>query len=170
MIQAFKALDQKVKKTIEFLVGGGAALLLAHEVNLTTHDVDGLILSSEMTPSELDPLIKQVGRELGIGAHWYNSYFSSFTYTLPKSFRSRLKQVYQGKKIKVWALGKEDLLIMKCFSGREKDIGHARALLRHETNVELVEEQLLSLLDKKLPGSEEALKFLHDLLDERGNP
>jgi len=130
MMKAFRSLDRRLETSLTLLLGGGAAMLLAHGVPLTTHDVDGLPLDSDVTPAELDPLIKEVAAELGISQHWYNDYFNAFTYTLPKDFRGRLVEVYRGKHLAVKSLGKEDLLIMKCFSAREKDIGHAKALIK----------------------------------------
>lgn len=169
MVQAFKALDAKLKEPLVLLIGGGAAMLLAHGVPLTTHDVDGLPLDSKLTPAELDPLIKGVARELGISSHWYNDYINSFTYALPKSFRERLVDVYRGKHLVVKALGIEDLLIMKCFAGREKDIGHSKALIRRGADCAFVESHIEELVEKNLPGAKKASRFLEDILTEVDN-
>jgi Nucleotidyltransferase of unknown function (DUF6036) len=166
MQQAFEALDRALPDRAELLIGGGAAMLLAHGVPLSTMDIDGILLASAMTPAELDPIVKKVGREMGIGAHWFNDYINTFTYTIPKDFRSRLVSVYRGDRLVVWALGKEDLLIMKCFSRREKDVGHARALLTRGADTGLVEAQIEALRAKGLPGAAEALEFLEELRDE----
>ncbi len=166
MLRAFALLDKKLKKPVTLLVGGGAAMLLGYDIPLSTNDVDGLPLDSQMTSAELDPLIKEVARELSISPHWYNDYFNTFTYALPKDFRKRLKEVYHGKKLSVKSLGKEELLIMKCFAGRDKDIGHARALLKRGVNKKLVEEQIESLIARNLPGASKAMQFLDDLLVE----
>lgn len=63
-------------------------------------------------------------------------------------------------------MGKEYLLIMKCFSGREKDIGHARALVRRGADKGMVESHIEKLKEKNLPGSKDALKFLDDIVSE----
>jgi hypothetical protein len=57
--------------------------------------------------------------------------------------------VFLGKNIKAQALGKEDLLIMKCFAGRQKDIPHARALVKSGADIQLVEEHIRSLIQKR---------------------
>ena len=144
-------------------------MLLAHGVPLSTHDVDGLPLESSISPAELDCLVKEVAVQLGINAQWYNDYFNTFTYALPKDFRDRLIEVYKGKYLTVKALGAEDLLIMKCFAGREKDIGHARALIRRGANREMVEDHIEKLALKNLPGANSALEFLEDLVMEMDN-
>lgn len=168
MIKAFEALDKELVKKAEILIGGGAAMLLAHNISLTTMDIDGLLMKSVITPAELDPLVKKVGHDLKIGAHWFNDYINTFTYTVPKDFRSRLVTVFTGNNLTVVALGKEDLLIMKCFSGREKDIGHARALVKNGADTKLVEAHIEQLKKKGLPRAKEALEFLKDIRESLG--
>lgn len=140
-------------------------MLLAHELPIATLDIDALPLSGKITSSEIDAAAKQVASDLNINPHWFNDYFNTFTYTLPKNFREHLISVYKGTKLTALALGKDELLIMKCFAGREKDVSHARALVRKGANVEEVEKHLESLQEKKLPGSREAIQFLGDILD-----
>lgn len=168
MQEALKALDRHLPSKAIILIGGGSAMLLAYHIPLTTSDIDGLILSGPLTAAELDPLVKRVAKELGLSPHWYNDYFNTFTFSLPKDFRERLVPVYKGKNLTALALGKEDLLIMKCFAGREKDIGHARSLIRKGVDTEMVVRHLESLIAKGIPKSEEALSFVNDLLDEEG--
>ncbi|MBI4125878.1 MAG: hypothetical protein HY465_00135 [Deltaproteobacteria bacterium] len=167
MEQALAALDASLPKPVTLLIGGGAALLLAHKIRLETLDIDAVPLTSALTPAELDPLVKAVARELKISPHWLNDYFNTFTYTLPKDFRERLVPVFRGKNLTALALGREDLLIMKCFAGREKDIGHARVLIRRGANTDMVRTHLQTFIDKGLPGADHAVRFLEDLLDER---
>lgn len=166
MMEALKALDSKLSGPLTILIGGGSAMLLAHNVPLSTHDIDGLPLDSAMPPSELDVLVKKVAKELKISGQWYNDYFNTFTYALPKDFRERLIEVYKGKCLTVKALGAEDLLIMKCFAGREKDIGHAKALLKRGADPEMVASHIEKLAEKNLPGADRALEFLEDLTSE----
>jgi hypothetical protein len=168
MIRAFEALDNELGAKAEILIGGGAAMLLGHNIPLTTMDIDGLLMKSSVTPAELDPLIKKIGHDLKIGAHWFNDYINTFTYTVPKDFRSRLVTVFSGKNLTVFALGKEDLLIMKCFSGREKDIGHARALLKKGADIKIAETHIEQLQKKGLPRAKEAMDFLKDIQDSAG--
>lgn len=168
MLKAFEALDAKLTESVVMLIGGGAAMLLAHDIALTTMDVDGLPLQSKLSPAELDPLIKEVAQELGISGHWYNDYFNTFTHTLPSDFRDRLKTVFQGNHLTVSALSLEDLLIMKCFAGREKDIGHARVLIKRGANLDIVEKRIDELIDKGLPDALKASDFLADLINQMG--
>lgn len=168
MLRAFEALDAKLKTPVHILVGGGAAMLLAHGITLSTMDIDGLISQSELTLSEIDPLVKKVAKELSINPHWFNSYFSTFTYTIPSDYKDRLIRIFNGKNLIVSAFGLEDLLIMKCFSGREKDIGHARMLVKKITSMEFIEGHIQKLKDKGVPGADSAMDFFDDILDQIG--
>ena len=168
MLRAFGSLDKRLKTPVEILIGGGAAMLLAHKVPLSTMDIDGLLVHCEVSPAELDPLIKKVAQELKINPHWFNSYFGTFTFVIPKDYEKRLIPVYKGMNLKVMAFGLEDLLIMKCFSGREKDIGHVKALIKGGADLNLVEGHVQTLADKGVPKASEALDFLDDIRDQLG--
>lgn len=165
MIKALETLDTLLPKRLEILIGGGAAMLLAHGFPVSTLDIDGLPTATELTPAEIDRLVKGVAKRLGISPHWYNDYFNTYTYSLPPDFRKSTKMVYQGKNLTVKALGRDELLIMKCFAGREKDIGHARALIRRGANVDRAWAHIEALRKKGVPNAEAALLFLTDIIE-----
>lgn len=168
MLKAFEALDGRLRAPVEILIGGGAAMILAHKVPLSTMDIDGLLVHTEVTPAQIDPLVKKVAQDLKINPHWFNSYFETFTYTIPGDYEKRLKTVFKGRHLKVSAFGLEDLLIMKCFSGREKDIGHAKALIKNGADLGIVDGHIQTLADKGVPNATKALDFLDDIRDQVG--
>lgn len=168
MLKALKELDSHLNVPVQLLIGGGAAMLLAHNVPLSTMDIDGIPVHTEVTSAELDAVAKKVGRDLKIDPHWLTGFFGAFTYTVPQDYEKRVVTVYSGKNLKAIAFGLEDLLIMKCFSRREKDIGHARALVRRGTDLKFVEGHIQKLLEKELPGAKEAINFLDDVRDQEG--
>ena len=137
MKSALATLDRHLKTPTKLLIGGGAAMLLAYGFPVATMDIDGLVFQSEITQAELEPFVKAVAAELHIPGDWLNSYFNTFLYTLPKDYAKRLKEIYRGKRLTVYALGAEDLFILKCFAGRPKDIPHAKALLRKISDLAL---------------------------------
>lgn len=168
MKQALKALDQIVPEVFQLLIGGGAAFVLAHDIPLSTVDIDAIPFKSKLTAAEIDPYVKKVATSLGLPADWLNTYFATFTYSLPKDYGMRLIPVFQGEKMTALALGKEDLCIMKCFARREKDIPHARALLKKGLGLQQVKDHLHQCLDEGLPKAQEALDFFYDLCDDLG--
>ncbi len=168
MQEALAALDHKLSrnpapKKTNLIVGGGGAMILAHGFPKGTMDVDAI--PREGNAEELAPLVREVAKDLSLEPDWLNPYFSSFSHTLPPDYAKRLISVYEGKHLKAEALGKEEMLIMKCFAHRAKDIPHARALIREKADLDLVEKRFEELLQKQIPGTLAAKKFLQEVLD-----
>lgn len=161
---ALSALDKKISKKVTLIMGGGGAMILAHQYALATTDIDAIPKGMEI--QELDPFVKTIAIELNLPGDWLNPYFSTFSHTLPVDYSQRLIRVFEGKYLTVEALGKEEMLIMKCFAHREKDVGHARQLIKLGANLKLVESQIETLRAKKIPESQAALDFLDDILEQ----
>lgn len=159
--RAFAALDRLLTGPVTLILGGGTAMMLAYQLPVRTSDADAY--PQGITVEALDPLVKRVARQEGLSPDWLNAHFATFAHVLPGDYGSRLKDVFGGEHLRVRALGVEDLLIMKAFAGRAKDVGHARALLKRRPDLSIVEARLNVLLDKRLPGAGEALDFLDDL-------
>ena len=163
--EAFQRLDELLKKALTLYMGGGTSMVMAHGYPLATSDVDAL--PKQASFEEIDDLVKQVARELTLPADWLNPYFSSFTHVLPPDFASRVVRVFDGRFLKVDALGREDMLIMKCFAHRPKDLGHARALLKLGVEMKIVDAAIEACKERGVPGVEKAIEFLDDLLEEQ---
>lgn len=169
MKRALAALDRRLDQPTKLLIGGGAAMLLAHGFPLSTMDIDGLVYQSALTQAELDPHVKAVAAELNIPSDWLNPYFNTFLYTLPPDFKDRLCEIFTGRHLTVLALGAEDLLILKCFAGRPKDVPHARALYRTMVHHDMVDQHLHHLVEKNVPGAREAWDFFSEIEDTAGS-
>ncbi len=163
-LAAFARLDTYLEKPLTLYMGGGTSMVLAHGYPLATSDVDAL--PKQMSFEEIDGAVKRVAKELKLPSDWLNPYFSAFTHVLPADFVQRLVRVFSGKRLLVDALGREDMLIMKCFAHRPKDLGHARALLRLGVDLTIVEAAIEASRDRGISGAKEALDFLDDLLAE----
>ena len=167
MLKAISELDKQLTSRISLIMGGGGALILAHKITLATTDIDAIPRGASL--ESIDPAIKKVAEILNIPGDWLNPYFKTFAHVLPADYEKRLVNVFQGKNLSVDALGKEEMLIMKCYAGRAKDRGHAVSLLRCGTDVKFVESHINVLLEKRIPKSQEALDFLDEVL-EIANP
>lgn len=170
MIQALEALDKRLKTTANLLLGGGGAMVLAHGFPLATQDLDALFFKSTITEADVLPDIWAVADEVGIPKDWINSYFQTFLFALPKDYNERLKVAFKGKRLTVYALSLTDLLILKCFAGREKDIPHARVLVRKGADTVFARKHILALQDKSIPKANAAALFLDDLEEELEEP
>lgn len=170
MLIALAALDNKLKVKAKLLIGGGGAMVLAHGFPLATLDIDGLFYQSQVSEADVHKEIQEVATELSLPKDWLNPYFQTFLYTLPKDYGNRLITIFQGKKLEANALSLTDLLILKCFAGREKDIPHARALIKKGADIDFAERHIRDLLDRSIPKSQDAADFLDDVVDSLGDP
>lgn len=161
---AFRALDARLEGPVTLVVGGGTAMMLAYGLPVRTADVDAYPVRGRL--EDLAGPIREVARELGLAPDWLNPHFETFAHVLPADYGTRLREVFAGKRLKVSALGVEDLLLMKCFAGREKDVGHARALLRRRPDLALVERRIEELITRGVQGAQDAADFLDDLQEE----
>lgn len=162
--RAFQALDARLEAPLTLVVGGGTAMMLAYGLPVRTTDVDAYPTRGRL--EDIAPKLRAVARELGLAADWVNPYYETFAHVLPADYATRLKEVFAGQRLRVMALGVEDLLVMKCFAGREKDVGHARALLRRKPDLAVVERRLEELVEKGVPGALDAADFLDDIREE----
>lgn len=162
-LKALTRLESHLDRPLKLLVAGGGAMLLAHELPMATADIDAFPFQSDWTIAEVDKIAKRVASELNIRADWLNPYFSSFSYVIPKDYAKRLISVYKGKMLRVYALGAEDLLVLKCFAGREKDVSHARHLMKRCKKLRFVEKHLELMLEKNIPKAQEALDFFDEI-------
>jgi hypothetical protein len=160
---AFQALDARLHRPVDLVVGGGTAMMLAYRLPVRTMDVDAY--PREGSLDDLLPAIRAVARERGLPPDWINPHFETFAHVLPPDYGTRLRPIFEGVRLRALALGVEDLLVMKCFAGREKDVGHARALLKRSPDLGLVERRIQTLADRGVPGAQDALDFLDDLLE-----
>ncbi len=172
MRQALKSLDQKLAakriSQLKLLIGGGSALTLAHGIPLQTADIDGVPFKSSIDLALLDKLVKETGKELKISPDWLNPYFGTFLMSLPSDYGDRLIIVYKGKSLEAYGLGLNDLLIMKCFAGREKDIPHAKVLIKKGANIDFAQNHIENLIAKNIPGAASALHFLLEVEEQLG--
>jgi hypothetical protein len=168
MRTALARLDELATQSAHLVVGGGAAMILAYKHPIATQDVDAFAAKGGLRMADLDTLARDVAEELQIEPDWLNAHFETFTAVLPRDYASRLQPVYSGEHLRVDALGAEDLLVMKCFAARDKDLPHARKLMRVAKDLSIVDKQLEYLVERRYPGAERAADYFDDLRDEAG--
>ena len=161
LLEAFGDLDGLLDRSITLIVGDGTAMTLAHRVPVRTADVDAYPKDARF--EELVPALRAVARKRGLAPDWVNPHFETFAFVLPADYGARLRPVFDGERLHVQALGAEDLLVMKCFAGREKDVGHARALVARGADLRIVERRLQELAERRVKGAEDALDFFDDV-------
>lgn len=169
MREAFRDLDARIPSPTRLVIGGGAAMVLAFGHPLATQDVDAFTARGGLDLAELDHAAKQTARALDIEPDWLNPHFETYTHVLPSDYAKRLRSVFAGERLSVDALGPEDLLVMKCFAGRDKDLPHARSLMRTPgLDVALIDRHISELAGRGHRGADAAADFFDDLRDEMG--
>lgn len=166
LLEALARLDERMKTRAHLVVGGGAAMVASYNHPLATRDVDAMAVKGSPRISDLERPARLVAAEMGLEPDWLNPYFETYAAVLPTDYGSRLRSVYSGELLRVDSLGPEDLLVMKCFAGRDKDLAHARRLVRMAEDLDVVDRQLTLLSERGYPGSLRAVDYFDDLRDE----
>ncbi len=166
MQTALRELDAILDGAVRLVIGGGGAMVLAYDHPLGTFDIDAFPAKGSLSLSEIDGAARRVAATLQIPSDWLNFHFSTFAHVLPPDYGERLVRVFCGVHLSVDALGPEDLMIMKCFSARDKDRPHAVRLLGLLHSKELVSRHLDALIERRIPGAERAADYFDDLCDE----
>jgi hypothetical protein len=169
MREALASLEARLAAPTRLVIGGGAAMVLAYHHTVATQDVDAFTAKGSTTMAELDAAAKLVARDLNIEPDWLNPHFETYTGVLPADYAKRLRRIHEGAQLVVDALGPEDLLIMKCFAARDKDLPHARRLAKLDgVDLDLVDSHLSKLVDRRYPRADRAADYFDDLRDELG--
>jgi hypothetical protein len=164
MKKAFTMLDERLDRPVTLIMGGGGAMIFAHGFNLATTDVDAIPKGIEI--HELDQISRAIAIELNLPSDWLNGYFSTFSYVILPDFNQNLIRVFAGKQLAVDCLSREDMLIMKCFAHRPKDVSHAKALLKLGVDLPKIEKHIEAMKAKRIGEAQKALDFLDDLLEQ----
>lgn len=117
---------------LEAVAAGGAALALLGVIQRETRDCDLIEpeLSSELrgAAAAFAGILRLRGEILR--DDWLNNGPASLGPLLPEGWRSRLHPVFEGEALRLWALGRAELLLSKLFAlcDRGLDLGDCLAL------------------------------------------
>lgn len=142
--------------SIELLVVGGAAMVLAYNARLSTHDVDAIVLSPRQARVVRD-LAQQVAAELALPEEWLNDGAKGYLVGYSEG-----QTVFSAPGIVVKTPDVAQLLAMKLSAWRDDvDIADARQLLAMMSGSQ--DEVWLHITPFLLPGRE--LKAQYAFLD-----
>ncbi len=117
---------------LEAVITGGAALALLGTITRETRDCD-------LIEPELSSEVLEASRAFAAGLRdqgellkdeWLNNGPASLAALLPEGWRKRLQPIYEGRSIRLWALGRPELLLSKLWAlcDRALDLGDCLAL------------------------------------------
>ncbi|OGJ86910.1 MAG: hypothetical protein A2487_05845 [Candidatus Raymondbacteria bacterium RifOxyC12_full_50_8] len=121
IVSLLRELDQTLSIQTQIIVCGGAAGILVHGLERDTLDIN--ILAGEPPVAQLSKHIISLANKHGLPEKWINDGAKGYIDYLPDDFRDRLIRLKATfKHIKVYALSRVDLIIMKLAAFRPEDI------------------------------------------------
>jgi len=114
------ALGAACSEDTTMLLGGSAALILTNALERGTNDGD--VIASHPDLGQLQAAIRAVARDRGLPDGWLNGSVQSYIDVLPEDYEARVKTLRPFGRLSVSLVGRRDVIVMKFFSGRPKDL------------------------------------------------
>lgn len=135
---------------MEISIVGGAAGLLSHQLppSYTTGDVDTLYFRP---PTEVEEVLRAaavVARKLSLPANWLNTDAGLFVETLPDGWEQRRVEIGCFGPLRVYVIGRFDLIAMKFIAHRPVDREHLDLLNVTRAELKFVRAYLDSLVGR----------------------
>ncbi len=128
---------------LEAVVTGGAALALLGIISRGTRDVDLIEPELSLEVLEASRWFAEELRSAGdiLRDDWLNNGPAALAPLLPEGWRGRLQLVFEGQALRLWALGRPELLLAKLFAlcDRGLDLGDCLALRPNPEELALAE-------------------------------
>ena len=138
--RALQALGQRVRGRTEVVLGGAGALILTGQLDRVTDDGD--VLRSSPDIGQLQADIRAVAETLDLPPGWLNGSIQSYTDVLPPDYEVRLMSLPTWGKLHVAVIHRKDVIVMKLFAGRPRDITDVIALAPSVDELDFVRTQL----------------------------
>ncbi len=146
-------LTESEKEKVELIVAGSAPLILQDEISRTsTHDVDALPIEvthsirKEIEAVASDPVLKEQGIQLGV--NWLNGSIAMFLrpdYALQFSKTGNI--VIDTDHLKIISLTKEQILVTKLLSDRERDWSDAEYIIQNSENFDKLKQDIEEIIE-----------------------
>ena len=139
IIPRFDAFLAERGLALEAIATGGAALALLGIISRETRDCD-------LIEPELSTVVLEASRAFASGLRkqgeilrddWLNNGPASLAPLLPEGWRNRLQLIHQGEAIRLWALGRPELLLSKLFALCDRGLDLADCLALQPSEQEL---------------------------------
>lgn len=158
--EALSEMGRRAQRPVSIVLGGSAALILSNDLPRPTDDGD--VVTSEPGLGELQALIREIAQSEGLPAGWLNGSIQSYTYVLPADYPSRLVSMPPFKHLRVRLLSRRDVILMKVYGMRPRDIDDLRAIRPTEDELAFVRAQLIRIGAKEASKAREMAEFLDD--------
>ena len=157
---ALEALGKRATERVLLVLGGSAALILGDTLRRPTDDGD--VVASEPGFDQLQRLIRDVADAEHLPPGWLNESIQSYTYILPPDYTMRLVTLPPFGRLHVSLLSRRDVLLMKVYAMRPRDIEDIRALAPTTDELAFVAAQVTRIAMQE----PEKAQDMRDFLDE----
>ena len=140
LLRALQALAARRTTPTQLILGGAGALILTGELPRATSDCDVLYSTPDMGALQED--IRAVAQQLGLPAGWLNGSIQSYLDILPADYRDRLRTLAIPGRLQVAVLHRRDVLVMKFYAGRPRDLADIEQLAPSRAELDFVRSQL----------------------------
>ncbi len=165
LIEILQELDKQLTSSFDIVLIGGAAMILYFGASRTTHDVDVFILRGGA--SELRKAVKIVADNRELPENWLNDAAKGFAGILLSDFYHRLIPLdYKFDNIRLYVLGRPELVALKIIALREQDLEDLELLLPKMTERE--KEVLIEIINHTNKFRPDWAQKMNYFLQEQG--
>ncbi len=166
LVEAFAALGALLHSSTQILIGGAGALVLRGELTRATTDCG--VLRSQPDMGRLQNDIRAVADRCGLVPGWLNGSAQTYADILPPDYESRLHSLPPFGRLQVMVLHRQDVLVMKLFAGRPRDLADIAVLTPTPTELEFARGELPRLHRIDEARAERMRAFLDGLIHGNG--
>jgi hypothetical protein len=144
--------SNRLRSETEITIVGGAAGVLTGLLPAlwATSDVDSIAFQLPESRDDVLEAAAEVARSHQLPADWLNDWSGLFAWTLPDGWEDRRVHVGEFGRLRVYAVGRLDLITMKFLAHRQRDIEHLDKLNVTSRDIEQVSSNL-QLLQGQYP-------------------
>jgi hypothetical protein len=158
---ALTRLGSTIREPASLTLGGSAALLLTGLLDRLTDDGD--VVESSVDFGRLLDAIRTVEVIEQAPPGWLNTSIQAYTHVLPADYRTRLIRLPPLERLDVSLLGRPDVILMKVYGHRSRDLQDLLAVAPRADELAFVEQQLPLIGAREPEAVIEMRKVITDL-------
>lgn len=160
ILAALTELGAQALDPVRIVLGGSAALILVDALNRPTADGDVILAEPEL--NDIQPLLRRAADAAGVPQGWLNTSIRSYLDALPSDYTERIRWLPPFRQLTVGVLDRRDVLAMKVYARRARDIEDIVAMHPTEQEMEFVRRQLARIARSEPKRAAEMREFLDE--------
>jgi hypothetical protein len=158
---ALTRLGSTLREPASLTLGGSAALLLTGMLDRLTDDGD--VVESSVDFGRLLDAVRTVEVVEQTPSGWLNTSIQAYTHVLPDDFRTRLVRLPLLQQLDVSVLGRSDVILMKVYAHRPRDLQDLLAVTPTPEELAFVEQSMPRIGGREPDAVIEMQRTLTDL-------